>query len=372
MGDLCVLVGNNGSGKSSLIEALQCLQEMLFMGLGPAFERWGGLEQVRNNRADGQTISFRLVCEVPDVMDKRHRYEYHISVGLSKNGDKYRIEAESLKMDGELILDTYWQEDRRIARSFQFTLTLGDQQPEPMGYLVPADEPALRGNFLPVSLSSQPFQAFILRWQFLNLEPRLMGQPMLQSRTGREVHLKPEGENLAEYFLELGQAPQAVEAVLDRMKYILPELSDIQSRAVTAIARQVMLEMREIGSSPMSPIPGWLMSSGTLRALALLVLFQSPNPPSIIFIEEIENGLDPRTLNLMVEEIRNVLDTTQVVVTTHSPYFLDLVDLKHIVVADRREGETRFYRPDSDKRLDAWKKEFSPGRLYTMNKLDMP
>jgi hypothetical protein len=40
-----------------------------------------------------------------------------------------------------------------------------------------------------------------------------------------------------------------------------------------------------------------------------------------------------------------------------------------VIVAERKGGNTLFYRPDDDKKLDAWKEKFSAGNLYTMNKL---
>jgi predicted ATPase len=91
----------------------------------------------------------------------------------------------------------------------------------------------------------------------------------------------------------------------------------------------------------------------------------------LIVIEEIENGLDPRTIHLLVDEIRNAIESgrTQVVLTTHSPYLLDLLDLSHIILVDRVNGEPTFTRPADQDSLKEWAKDFSPGRLYTMDLL---
>ena len=51
---------------------------------------------------------------------------------------------------------------------------------------------------------------------------------------------------------------------------------------------------------------------------------------------------------------------TQLIVTTHSPYLLDLLDLSHIVVVEREDGETVFRRPDRE-RLAEWASRFRPG-----------
>jgi predicted ATPase len=117
-------------------------------------------------------------------------------------------------------------------------------------------------------------------------------------------------------------------------------------------------------------VPGWLLSTGTLRILALLACLRHPDPPPLLVVEEIENGLDPRTIHLLVEEFRAAIDAkkTQIIVTTHSPYLLDLLDLSHIVVVERVDGEPVFHRPDKAQ-LAEWSKSFAPGRLYTMGRL---
>ena len=146
----------------------------------------------------------------------------------------------------------------------------------------------------------------------------------------------------------------------------MPFASDIQAVIIQTIERLVFLQMTEADFK----IPGWLFSTGTLRVLALLACLRHPDPPPLLVVEEIENGLDPRTLHLLVEEFRASMEakTTQILVTTHSPYLLDLLDLSHIVVVERLDDEPRFVRPDAQ-RLESWAKSFSPGRLYTMGRL---
>jgi len=114
-------------------------------------------------------------------------------------------------------------------------------------------------------------------------------------------------------------------------------------------------------------IPSWLLSTGTLRLIGILALLRHPEPPPLIVFEELEASLDPRSLSLIVDEMRNALEAgrTQIIATTHSPYLLDLLDLSHIVLVERAEGQPpTFVRPDS-KSLREWSKKFSPGQLYT-------
>ncbi|HRF97763.1 MAG TPA: ATP-binding protein, partial [Aggregatilineales bacterium] len=155
------------------------------------------------------------------------------------------------------------------------------------------------------------------------------------------------------------------DGIIEALTAVLPYLKDMQPNITTELERTVYLRMHEDTYT----IPQWLLSTGTMRILCLLALFRHPTPPPVIFIEELENGLDPRTIQYIVEEIRRVivLGKSQVVITTHSPYLLDLLDLSQIVVVEREGSETTFHRPADDESLQAWSKKFSPGQLYTMN-----
>jgi len=129
--------------------------------------------------------------------------------------------------------------------------------------------------------------------------------------------------------------------------------------------RSVLLWMQE----GKFELPAWMLSTGTLRVLALLALLRHPDPPPLICVEEIENGLDPRTVHLVVDEIRRATGDgrTQVLLTTHSPYLLDLLDLSDLVLVMRRPGEPpEFRRPSDSESVQRWSQDFAPGKLYTM------
>jgi hypothetical protein len=62
--------------------------------------------------------------------------------------------------------------------------------------------------------------------------------------------------------------------------------------------------------------------------------------------------------------------TTQVILTTHSPYLLDLLILEHLVLVERDvRGHPRFLRLADNENLHRWAREFAPGKLYTMGNL---
>jgi predicted ATPase len=164
------------------------------------------------------------------------------------------------------------------------------------------------------------------------------------------------------------QDPLAFNGILETLQYVLPYARDLQPKITSELERSVYLQLTEANFK----VPGWLFSTGTLRILALLAVLRHPQPPPLIVIEEIENGLDPRTIHLIVDEIRNVVESglSQVILTTHSPYLLDLLPLSQIVLVERDpKGQPIFTRPADQKSLDTWAEQFTPGKLYTMGRL---
>jgi predicted ATPase len=188
-------------------------------------------------------------------------------------------------------------------------------------------------------------------------------------RTFGKVRLNSDGSNIAEYLMDIRKKDRAIfDSILDTLQFALPYTRDLQPILTSELERVVYLQLTEGHAS----IPGWLLSTGTMRLVSILAVLRNPEPPPLIVIEEFENGLDPRTLYLLVEEIRNLVNNgnTQVIITTHSPYLLDLLSLTQIVVVERSgSGEPVFSRPADRPMLAEWSKTISPGKLYIGGKL---
>ena len=364
LSDISVFVGNNGSGKSSVIEALQTLENVLLHGLSSGFnERWFGLEHIRNTSANVKSSGKKLFEN--DIEIEIHgkveadKYKYKVCFNTSRSRDLYLITHESLVQGKTEIFKSEVVDEKGTTEFFI------NNEPLPTGRiannLVLSDKNLI--SQLPFAIK---FGNYISSWQFLSLEPERMYFPIRRDYSATSVRMKSTGENLADVFSRMQDNTTISDIILDKMRYVLPDLDNV-GREEISIQKQIYLFLQEHNNK--RRLPSWLFSSGTLRILAILAILNSEAPPPVVFIEEIENGLDPRTLNLLVEEMRGLLPEHQFITTTHSPYFLDLVALKHIIVAERTNGKTDYYRPDDDERLNAWKTKFSAGNLYTMNKL---
>lgn len=374
---LTVFIGNNGSGKSSIIEGLETLQAMLEHGLDRAMQTWRGFEHVWHQGVSHRLkqagemrasctnpMSFELAGQIP-----AGAFSANIRINAGPAANELFIEKE------RVVIRNHRSMERDANGNVTFKLKNGPSE----NYKGADGEPEL----------GKALNWFPLEWQFVSLIAQSMGSPIPQHRTGGTIRMQKDGSNLADYLLnirnltrtdwpsasrrfnlsddlrsirKLGQ--DTLEGIVDALQHVLPYAKDLQPTLASELERTVYLQLTEADFK----IPGWLLSTGTLRILAFLALFRHPSPPPLIVIEEIENGLDPRTLHLLVDEIRTLVESgrSQVIVTTHSPYFLDLLDLSHIVMVERIDGQPTFTRPANETALRKWAKDFSPGRLYTM------
>lgn len=348
-GPLTAFIGNNGAGKSSLIEALETYQSIVRDGLDIAMQRWLGIEHARHK---GQEVKERLGKPVNPI-------SFQLAIGDSPR----KVRRLELSVNNDPAANRMFIAAERVSRSDGSWMER-DQIGAIQTY-------GIGRSMLAAALGEYVEQAkHVLAWQFLTMSPERMGLPVPQQRTGGGVRLAHDGSNVADFLLDLRRQDQnAFDGIVEIMSYVLPYAKDIQPTLTSSeIERKAWLQLTEANFK----VPGWLLSTGTLRMLALLALLRHPNPPPLIVVEEIENGLDPRSVHLIVEEIRNAVlsGATQVIVTTHSPYLLDLLTLEHLVVVERdARGHPHFFRPADQANLQRWAEKFAPGKLYTMGNL---
>lgn len=136
-----------------------------------------------------------------------------------------------------------------------------------------------------------------------------------------------------------------------------------------AAAQQIQLAVQWKSSS--EPHTGQDLSDGTLRFLFLLTALAHPEPPELIAIEEPEIGLHPSMLSIVAEFAASAAERTQVVITSHSPEFLDAFSEMSPVVTlcNWEDGQTHLYTLDAE-RLKKWLDQYRLGHLFTSGELE--
>lgn len=115
-------------------------------------------------------------------------------------------------------------------------------------------------------------------------------------------------------------------------------------------------------------LPAENVSDGLMLSLAFMAISQTPQPPSILLIEEPENGVHHASLKTIIETLRELNKKgVQIILTTHSPYLLDLVDPEEVRVFEKDEQGAVHAKKLSDfPDLERLKKHFMTGEIWTM------
>jgi predicted ATPase len=180
---------------------------------------------------------------------------------------------------------------------------------------------------------------FITDWyvSYLSIE-NARGQP----EAGPQERLSKTGDNLPnviQYLKE--QHPERLEAIFETLRQRVPRLERVVADAMPD--GRLLLQIKDAPFE--QPVLSRFASDGTLKLLAYLTVLYDPELPQFIGIEEPENFLHPRLLPELAEECRAATERSQLLVTTHSPFFLNGLRPKEVWVLWRdQKGYTQVVR----------------------------
>jgi predicted ATPase len=350
---LTAFIGYNGMGKSSMLEGLQMFKSIIEEGLDAAIRPWREFEHIYYKGE--KTKRYFLKDGIKQLFaPMEFLFDVNLETTNPLNPSKF---STSIGQENTSAGNIYFIEEKVSYKQFERSRD-ADNNCITEGKKVVWQAPDK--SMLSAELE---IRRFVESWQFLSMNTFLMGEPYPQKKTGGAITLNKDGRNIAEYLLAIRYKNVNVyNGILETMQYVLPYTKDLQPQITSELEKMVYLQLTEQDFK----LPGWMLSTGTLKILALLAVFRNPVPSPLIVIEEIENGLDPRTINLIISEIREFVKgkKSQVIVTTHSPYLLDLLHLSQVVFVERVNENVVFKRPFDDVELRKWSKDYTPGELY--------
>ena len=324
---MTVLLGPNGSGKSTVFDVFAFLAECFESGLRRAWDRRGRARELKTRGAKGPVtieIKYRERPKTPLIT-------YHLAI--DEQADVPVVVREWLS----------WKRGSR-GQPFHFLEYQRGQGQAASGEAPDAEDqriaiPLKSPDLLAVNALGQfqehprvaALRDFIMGWHvsYLSAESA-RGQP----EAGPHERLTKTGDNLANVIQYLAeQHPQRLEEIFTVLQARVPRIERVL--AETMQDGRLLLQIKD---APFShPVLARFASDGTLKMLAYLVLLYDPKPPPFIGIEEPENFLHPRLLYELAEECREASERTQLLVTTHSPFFLDALRPKEVRVLWRNE-----------------------------------
>lgn len=194
--------------------------------------------------------------------------------------------------------------------------------------------------------------------QRIALSSEAMRRP---SPPGRLRAFLPDGSNLPWVVHALEQNnPKRLAEWTSHLTEALPDLQRIFTRE-RADDRHRYLVL-EYGNG--LEAPSWLVSDGTLRLLALTLLAYLPDLSGIYLVEEPENGIHPRAVETVFQSLSSVYGA-QVLLATHSPVVLGMAEPAQLLCFARTaEGATDIVRGDQHPRLKDWKGAIDLGTLF--------
>jgi predicted ATPase len=148
------------------------------------------------------------------------------------------------------------------------------------------------------------------------------------------MQLEEDASDLASFLFYLSQAhAESWQRLLEDAASVLPNLRDIRFDFPSGAGREVVVILDEEGLRGPTQLAD--ASYGTVRLLGLLALLYDPHPSALTCIEEIDTGLHPQALELLVERLREASELTQFIIATHSPAFADRLKPEELVICER-------------------------------------
>lgn len=324
---LTVLLGPNGSGKSTVFDVFAFLAECFELGLRRAWDKRGRAKELKTRGGEGPVVIEIKYREPP-------RYPlitYHLAVD-ERRGSPVVVE-EWLRWKRGSHGQPFRFLDYREGHGRAVSGELPDEQDRRV------EVPLKSADLLAVNALGQfadhprvaALREFITGWyvSYLSADSG-RGQP----EAGPQERLTKTGDNVANVIQYLAeQHGDRLERIFDVLRRRVPRIESVLAEIMPD--GRLLLQIKD--APFVQPVLARFASDGTLKMLAYLVLLYDPAPPPFIGIEEPENFLHPRLLPELAEECRAATERTQLLVTTHSPFFLNALTPEEVRVLWRDE-----------------------------------
>ncbi|SKB15143.1 ABC transport protein, ATP-binding subunit [Planktothrix sp. PCC 11201] len=354
MRNLTVMIGANGSGKTSFLDVMSVIAASASGNLHNILQLKGGLNQILT-RGKAQELEIKISMQVPDENPLKYSFT------LSPKGLSYEVKDENL------------------------TQRRNPDRPEPFKYIeshgldikysqegIGLVSPNWDHNPLETSLSQVPKMyrepeklrkslASCTYYGALDVSEK---SPIRLPQTMRPAKLPgARGEDLISCLYDLRESD------LDRFEWVENILSaafpDFKRLNFPAVAAGT-LSMTWIDRNFAHPIYVHELSEGTLRFLWLVTLLQSQNLTTITLLDEPEVSLHPELLRHLVYLMREASKHTQLIVATHSDRLIGFLEPHEVLICDIEEGEAKMTWADTCN-LDKWLEDYSLDQLWAMN-----
>jgi predicted ATPase len=335
---MLAVIGPNGCGKSTLMDALGFLGDCLRYGVEEACDQphRGGFERLRTRGKTGD-IEFEVYYR-EEANARPISYTLHIN--LDPKG-RPRVSYERLRQrrKGQKSGQPYSFLEVNTGSGYAWAGEETDGGEGTERVTVNLEDRTKLGITTLGNLSDHPrivgFRQFLEGWYLSYFVPDLARSlPVV----GAQKHLNRRGDNLANYLMHIErQEPKRFAQVLQAVAAKIPGVERITH--TKSADNRLLIQFNERGYQ--DPFFQQDMSDGTLKMLAYLLLFEDPEPSPLVGIEEPENGLHHQLLQPLAQQMKQLSSRggPQLFVTTHSPNFVDALTPEQVwILAKEQDG----------------------------------
>ncbi len=331
---MAILVGANGSGKSTLFDVLEFLKDALSRNVTQAVARRGGFGELVSRGEDGPIVievEIALRESTGDsavyrleigVEDSRPIIEHELLTVVETAGNRQSYRVVDVERGEGIAFAGDWTSSSD-APGMEKQVRLGDPGALAIKGL---------GQFKEFRAAVE-FAELLESWHISNFH---IGDAQPSAEAGYAEHLSARGDNVAQVTQHLYEHhPDRFRRILEVMRARVPGVTSVEAKPT--LDGRLVLRFQD--GSFEDPFIARYVSDGTIKMFAYLVLLHDPKPHPLLAVEEPENQLYPALLRELTEEFRDYARRGgQVLVSTHSPEFLNGAKLDEIYWFVKKDG----------------------------------
>lgn len=351
---LSVFVGANGSGKTTLFDVFGFLNDSLRTNVRQALDARGRFREVLSRNSDSNRIGIEIKYRMP-ILNKERLVTYELEI--AEQNATVTVCREVLKYKRGAYGKPFHFLDFKDGKGYAITNEEDfDQSDEELHRdyhtLDSPDILAIKGlgQFERFKAAST-FRRLIEAWHVSNFH--ISAARGRKEAVGDSLHLSETGDNLprvAQYLFE-HHRETVFEPILQKMMQRVPGVTAVEPRLMD----DGYLTLRFQDGSFKTPFLDRYVSDGTIKMFAYLVLLYDPKPHPLLCIEEPENQLYPQLMAELAEEFRFYAQRGgQVLVSTHSPEFLNACALDEVYWLVKSNGHAQVCRAQDDPQIAAY------------------
>lgn len=338
----CVIIGANGTGKSTLFDIFGFLRDALKNNIRQALQIRGGYREIITRGQEQEDIEIELQFRMK-ILDTERLVTYQIIIG--QNNNRPVIKREILRYKRGEHGKPFHFLDFQLGQGYAITNEEDFSKPDKE---LDREEQQLESNDILAIKGLGQFQRFKAATAFRSLIENwhVSDFHISEARGSKEIsyaeHLSPTGDNIAtvaQYIYQ--QYPKIFQQILEKMKQRVPGISSVEAKET----EDGRLILRFQDQAFKDPFIDRYVSDGTMKMFAYLILLFDPNPHPLLCVEEPENQLYPTLLKELAEEFAHYsYRGGQVFVSSHSPDFINAVPLASIFWLIKSQGITQIHR----------------------------